>query len=259
MAGLPGGITPWLRPRPHVIAHGTTTQLEAPPKTFGVVGTYDGDLVGLGRVVVDSTWHHWLSMNLIPLRDGAPAYYAGMQDYYRNVGTWLLTPAQRRAVLVAAVWGVVAWTPPGLISPELGVWGIGERVVDSIERTAPAGLVTELVAAALDLPSLLLSSSGHDRLATTAILGGVGLRLLPTVRRLRSAHATGIEEPLNIAEVQEQAVAGVEVGTRALEAAMGERVSILAALSDAVNERAAEGKSYRPSVRVEPWAADKAQ
>ena len=34
-------------------------------RPFGVVGAYDGHRVGVGRVAVDSTWHHFFDINLI--------------------------------------------------------------------------------------------------------------------------------------------------------------------------------------------------
>ncbi len=60
------------QPRPHVIAHGLTTNTDFVPRVFAMVGTYDGDPLGIGRVVVDSTWHHWFSLNLVGLRDLSP-------------------------------------------------------------------------------------------------------------------------------------------------------------------------------------------
>ena len=60
-------------------------------KRFPVIGAYDGDDVGIGRVVVDSTWHHWFSYNLHGFREENPSVYEGMQVYYRNVGLWLTT------------------------------------------------------------------------------------------------------------------------------------------------------------------------
>ena len=83
--------TVWIRPRPQVIAYGLTTHLSA-PRRFPMISAYDGDPVPVGRVVVDSTWHHWFTMNLVGLRDHAPGYYTGMQDYYRNVALWLVHP-----------------------------------------------------------------------------------------------------------------------------------------------------------------------
>ena len=86
---------PFARPRPHVVAFGRTTNTQfpgdvfsrtlllsgradppifAPTKRFGLVGVYDGDSVGIGRVVVDSTWHHWLSVNLHTLYDCGIAF-----------------------------------------------------------------------------------------------------------------------------------------------------------------------------------------
>ena len=134
----PFGLEPFgLRPRPHVIARGWTTNEEVDPKLFGLIGVYDGDSVKLGRVVVDSTWHHWFSMNLVGFRDDAPDIYRGMQSYYRNVALWLSTPEQRAAMLFAAAWGVLVGKQPGALSKVMGIWGIGERVVDVIGRTTP--------------------------------------------------------------------------------------------------------------------------
>ena len=123
-AAAASGIEPARpRPRPHVVAYGRTTNLKnvlTPPIVlgdhatvglpgsgpsigrstvrFGLVGAYDGDRVGIGRVVVDSTWHHWFSYNLhgFAQDQGNPAQYALMQAYYRNVGLWLAGLEQRQ-------------------------------------------------------------------------------------------------------------------------------------------------------------------
>lgn len=87
-------------------------------KTFGVIGAWDGHRVGKGRVVVDSTWHHFFEINLTGdlyleglvaasdqrlhgfyLPDGmggrtpSPDYRL-IQWYYRNIIYWLI-PADR--------------------------------------------------------------------------------------------------------------------------------------------------------------------
>lgn len=41
-------------------------------RSFGVVGAFDGHRAGVGRVVVDATWHHWFDMNLVGLPAGFP-------------------------------------------------------------------------------------------------------------------------------------------------------------------------------------------
>ena len=89
-------------------------------KTFGVIGAWDGHRVGKGRVVVDSTWHHFFNINLTGDRyledDSLPVAqqqklhgfyvadssgarvpndrYTMIMWYYRNIIYWLI-PAQR--------------------------------------------------------------------------------------------------------------------------------------------------------------------
>lgn len=55
---LPGVTSPALDP-----VH-TGGVAPAQGKTFGVIGAWDGHRVGKGRVVVDSTWHHFFDINL---------------------------------------------------------------------------------------------------------------------------------------------------------------------------------------------------
>lgn len=97
----------------------------ADARTFGVIGAWDGHRVGKGRVVVDSTWHHFFNINLTGdryLEDNAlpPQHqqklngfyvpdgmggrkpndqYKMIQWYFRNIVYWLI-PSQR----TAAVW-----------------------------------------------------------------------------------------------------------------------------------------------------------
>ena len=125
------------QPKPEVIAWGNT--LPSPPydfekgetdaKHFGVIGAYDGQKISLGRVVVDSTWHHWMSINLSgdyePFFDGDPDV-AGNQDlvglkeandtnykkviaYYKNVAVWLAPPTKQQSMLTyTAFWSVLS-------------------------------------------------------------------------------------------------------------------------------------------------------
>jgi hypothetical protein len=114
-----------VRPRPQVIAHGLTTNLDGSARRFALIGVYDGDPVGIGRVVVESTWHHWFSMNLVGFQEQVPGLYTGMQTYYRNVALWLSTPAQRASMLFAAIWGVLVGKHPGAFDSVMGS-GISE-------------------------------------------------------------------------------------------------------------------------------------
>lgn len=97
-----------LRPLPQVVAWGTT--LADPPlqfqkgdqaaRRFPQIAAYDGQAIGIGRVVVDSTWHHWFDMNLMGLeqraRDtGDRTDIDRILRYFINVGIYLASPFWR--------------------------------------------------------------------------------------------------------------------------------------------------------------------
>ena len=106
------------RPVPEVIAWANTLGDPSfrhsggytPPKRFGLVSVYDGNQANVGRVVVDTTWHHWLNINLEGLESGNTDAYALIQSYFRNVGLWLSRSSQRRRMLCSAIWNSVFTT-----------------------------------------------------------------------------------------------------------------------------------------------------
>src|SRR4029079_15929328 len=80
------------------------------PRTFGILGAYNGHLANVGRVFVDATWHHWFDENLTGRQsylDSDPdnpenpkwqgflasaqgrAHYYRIQEFHRNVVMWL--------------------------------------------------------------------------------------------------------------------------------------------------------------------------
>ena len=81
-------------------------KLPVTPRCFGAISAYDGHLANKGRVVCDSTWHHFVNMNLngagFPgdgLREGTPlaanAAYKQIQHYFANIADYL-TPKNRK-------------------------------------------------------------------------------------------------------------------------------------------------------------------
>ncbi len=98
-----GGV----RPLPKIIAWGNTladpplqfSKGDQPARHFPMISTYDGQKIGIGRVVTDSTWHHWFNMNLDGLAGEADTTeYEKIKRYYINIGIWLASPAWRRAM-----------------------------------------------------------------------------------------------------------------------------------------------------------------
>ncbi|MDQ4039297.1 MAG: hypothetical protein M3313_13335, partial [Actinomycetota bacterium] len=238
------------RPVPHVVAHGLTTNRESTPRRFGMIGAYAGDSVGLGRVVVDSTWHHWFSMNLVGFRDEAPSLYRGMQNYYRNVALWLATPEQRASMLFAATWGTLVGKHPGAFSHALTIWELGERVVDVIGRTAPQCIVSELAGVfARRRPTEEKAAKGRvegPRLTPTAdlvnqaIVGGIASGLLDLAHHHFTERAYGRETALDEEAIRQGALDGVIAGTRALADAVTETAAELVDLATGLSEPVGE-------------------
>lgn len=101
-------------------------------QTFGVVSAYDGHRAGgKGRVICDSTWHHFVNVNLIGVLEGglfdefsnagehvskhngflsSAAGLAALEkikNYYTNVGVWISPPAQHDCFNRLAWWEIV--------------------------------------------------------------------------------------------------------------------------------------------------------
>jgi hypothetical protein len=87
------------------------------PREFIAIAAYDGHRAGVGRVVTDSTWHHFLDINI----DGNVSFRAthnGLQNpdgtdrpelvlihqHWRNLAEWLMPPlGRRRCIAVSRV------------------------------------------------------------------------------------------------------------------------------------------------------------
>jgi hypothetical protein len=150
-AQYPGGIAP------EVIATGRNVVGRTKggftitdPRAFGLLGAYDGHLVSgqnPGRIVVDSTWHHWFNINLIGLDAPTVAaqtmQYRDILAYFRNVAVWL-APKERQERMRLTGQLIVLFTP-SMIETTLSIrelavdrfilWGIEAR--DALGRLAP--------------------------------------------------------------------------------------------------------------------------
>ena len=227
------------RPLPKVIAYGMTTNPEQARRAFPLIGVYDGDWAHVGRVVVDSTWHHWFSMNLVGLRDEAPGFYRNMQSYYRNVGVWLATPAQRTSMLFWATWGVLIGSQPGLFHPALGVYGMGERAVDVLGRTAPQCIVSELVGPLLrsdEAPPTPRDESTNSwdeltrppaAMVNQAIVGGIATGMFDLAKHHIEERARGRTPRIEPEEIRAAGVEGIALGAETMQATLASAVEQL--------------------------------
>lgn len=134
-------------------------------QTFGGICAYDGHRAGIGRVVTDATWHHFVNVNLVGLFNdaglpaghpwrsgflGSAAGQAHLEDikaYYRNLAVWLSRPERIRCMNSRLHWSllwdervmeaVLTHTDVKLRSLDLHVIGlIGTHARDVLGRLA---------------------------------------------------------------------------------------------------------------------------
>lgn len=127
-AEYPAAIDGGPRPLPELISTnsvlGGTRSGKDPTQsqTFGGICAYDGHRAGIGRVVTDATWHHFVNVNLIGLfndsgltpghvwRNGflssasGQAHFEEIKSYYRNLAVWLSRPERIRCMNSRLYW-----------------------------------------------------------------------------------------------------------------------------------------------------------
>ncbi|MEL6559275.1 MAG: hypothetical protein AAFQ94_13885 [Bacteroidota bacterium] len=96
-----------IHPIPRIIAYGNVVARSnhEPRKgrvnaaRFPMISVYDPrkyTFSNMGRVVVDSTWHHWFNMNIDGIEQrGATAHWEKIKRYFLNVATWIIPKTMR--------------------------------------------------------------------------------------------------------------------------------------------------------------------
>ena len=144
---------------PYVIAWG---KIKDPAATkhgqeIGVASAYDGHTVDVGRIVADSTWHHWFDINLTGTA-ASPSPYAGfdatpagqaalkkIDAYFLNCGVWLAPPDKQTAMRNAGWWSIL-WTDQIVELPiDAPIWRLGEEAIDALGKRASRCTVSEWV------------------------------------------------------------------------------------------------------------------
>lgn len=144
---------------PQVIAWG---RIKDPAATkhgqeIGVISAYNGHNVDVGRIVADSTWHHWFDINLIGI-DPLPSAYAGFDDtpagraalkqidaYFLNCGVWLAPPAAQAAMRDAGWWAVLWSDRVAELHADMPLSFLGEQAIDALGRRASRCTISQWV------------------------------------------------------------------------------------------------------------------
>jgi len=91
------------QPKPCVVAFGTDKRSG---HRIGLVTAYDGDRAGVGRIVADSSWHHYVNVNLKGFPHPAPPKSDSdkLGQFYANLAIWLAPIHKRRQMAEAMYW-----------------------------------------------------------------------------------------------------------------------------------------------------------
>lgn len=95
--------------RPHIIARGTHVLTG---KEINILAAYNGDLAFVGRIVADSSFHHYVNLNLFgfehPAQQGSAADQIG--QFYANLAVWLAPRRKRVEMALAMCWANSQYT-----------------------------------------------------------------------------------------------------------------------------------------------------
>jgi len=146
------GISAYPTPTPLPFATAASNSPTTPyaPRSFGLVSVWDGQDPRAGgergRVVVDSTWHHWFNNNLGGFRyiERNVPEYRDILCYFRNVAVWLASTSRqtqmRRSALVGAMLTptMIELTSTLRDYQPARFYEIGEAAKQALGRIAPA-------------------------------------------------------------------------------------------------------------------------
>jgi hypothetical protein len=98
-----------VQPRPYIVAYGID---ERDCRLIPLIAVYDGDSADVGRVVGDSSFHHYLNINLRNFGSPAPVGSDADQigQYYANLAIWLC-PRKKRQEMAQLMMSRVASHP----------------------------------------------------------------------------------------------------------------------------------------------------
>jgi len=184
------------------------------PRAFVSICGYDGQRANVGRVVTDSTWHHFVNINLDGSGSGLNALQLPgtppvdsdalrrIRQYYRNIAAWLMPKTVRRCRLFPIIIDELRAYPlyeelqlpiPNPPDPAPFV-DIGEQLLASLSRHRPAW---ETDAVLQDALSLAVGEATAERLlhsgwqaglrsARELAAGAVGAMLVSTLQTLHA-------------------------------------------------------------------------
>jgi hypothetical protein len=240
---------------PEVIAWG---RIKDPNATnhgheIGVISAYNGHMVDVGRIVADSTWHHWFDINLIGLAGSGPPYTgfaatpAGqaalkkIDAYYLNCGVWLAPPSVQTAMRNAAFWSII-WQDIVVELPlkaSLLYWG--RAGIDALGRRAGRCAIFDWVwpKEPIYKPKIpwwewrmVIPELGTFDIPVEQYLAGGAVRELAATFGYQSGKRSITDRPPAAAEIERARARGADAGIAALKEDMGRQHGLVTKLME---------------------------
>jgi len=185
-----GSDWPKKSPLPLVVAQGQDNRFVAEERFYDLVVAYDGDSVGVGRIVADSSFHHYININLLGLPQRQPngnpqpgSDLDQIAQYYANLAYWL-APKDLRTKIKRSVLFRVASHPEVLeikggspfnlgktgryaLELEIGASNLHRLLVPSTLEEAPPDIIDFM------LYQILLSKQEFLEIKPEVVLGFV--------------------------------------------------------------------------------------
>jgi hypothetical protein len=221
---------------PQIIAWGNTLadpplqhiKGDTPAKHFPMISVYDGWQEDVGRVVVDSTWHHWFNMNIDALEAEGGEEWDKVSRYFVNVAKWIAPKGVYRSV---CWWDlVIAHLHPITIEelhPKAHVLDLGSALYDHLAHIHGPCTVRNFILESIcdrfpvlceglrvrylqpKLPNPCWSCPPIDVLERI-VLGGMARGTMDLAQRVRDAGIKGASLELSVEEVQSAALQGMD-------------------------------------------------
>lgn len=191
------------QPKPCVVAFGTDGRNG---ERISLVTAYDGDRAGVGRIVADSSWHHYVNINLMGFPHPAPVNSSSdkIGQFYANLAVWLAPKHKRRQMAQAMYVELAEFTQ--MMEPDSDSIQTGEVAYSLLERAASACEIHELLrvfeseqSASAEKP---VKTVGAKKQALGAVLGAYHQA------RGRAERATDAGDLPNPADIFIKALAG---------------------------------------------------
>lgn len=132
-----------VQPRPYAVAYG----IDRSERTIlPIVAAYDGHRAGVGRIVADSTWHHYFNDNLTMLRagEGDGPHAESIGQYYGNLALWLSPAAMLRA-MACVMFHWLASQPRIMEEAGSGALNVGRTALSLLTQVASPCEIQELL------------------------------------------------------------------------------------------------------------------